>query len=126
MDLYQEEILDHYKHPHHHGKLEQADIVQREHNPLCGDQLTFYVSIREGKVADIAFEGEGCAISQASASMLTDEVIGMTLEELQGLQKEDILDLLGIELGPTRLKCALLAVQGLTQTAHRYRTASTP
>lgn len=125
MDLYQEEILEHYKHPHHHGKLEYADVVQREHNPLCGDQLTFYVTFTDDKVADIAFEGEGCAISQASASMLSDEVMGKTIEELKQLQKEDVLDLLGIELGPTRLKCALLSVQGITRAAHHYTNAET-
>lgn len=121
MDLYQEEILEHYKHPHHHGKLPKADVVQREHNPLCGDQLTFYVTFADDKVTDIAFEGEGCAISQASASMLSDEVIGMSIEELKQLQKEDIIDLLGIELGPTRLKCALLSIQGLTRAGYAYK-----
>lgn len=120
MNLYQEEILEHYKHPHNHGAMEGTDVVvQREFNPLCGDQLTFYMKFHNGRVADVRFEGDGCAISQAAASMLTDTVRGMTVKEVSQLQKEDVLELLGIELGPTRLKCALLSVQGLTNAAHQ-------
>lgn len=115
MDLYKEEILEHYRHPHNRGRIEHADVVQKEHNPNCGDVLTFYLTFsQENRVTDVKFEGEGCAISQAAASMLTDEIIGMSVCEIQDLQKKDVLDLLGIELGPTRLKCALLSLQGIT------------
>jgi nitrogen fixation NifU-like protein len=114
MDMYHEEILEHYRHPQNSGTLENADVVQKELNPTCGDKMTFFLVFQDGKVEDVKWNGEGCAISQASASMLTDEIIGMTTEDVAALQKEDILDLLGIELGPTRLKCALLSLQGIT------------
>lgn len=115
MDIYQEEILEHYRHPHHSGKIDNADIEQDEYNSLCGDKLRFYLNIEKGKVSEVAFEGSGCAISQAAASMLLDEIEGMSVEKVQQLQKEDVLELLGIELGPTRLKCALLSLQGVTK-----------
>lgn len=121
MDIYQEEILEHYRHPHNAGRLEHATIVQREHNPLCGDDLTFYIQYDEGRVTDVRFEGQGCAISQAAASMLTDEVRGMTKEEIGKLTPKDMLDLLGIELGPTRLKCALLSLQGVSRAVGQLR-----
>lgn len=113
--MYQEEILDHYKHPHHHGKIEGATLVQQEHNPLCGDKLTFYLDIKDSVITNVSFEGEGCAISQAAASMLTDDIIGKPIDFVRGLQKEHIIDMLGIDLGPTRLKCALLSLQGITR-----------
>lgn len=120
MDLYQEEILEHYRHPHNKGIIEHADIVQKERNSSCGDELTFYIELENEKVKHVSFEGEGCAISQAAASMLTDEIEGMSIEEIKSLEKEDVLDLLGIDLGPTRLKCALLSLQGLTTGATNY------
>jgi len=115
MDMYQEEILEHYRHPHNRGSIKNADIVQKERNPVCGDELVFFITLAGDKVSDIKFEGQGCAISQAAASMLTDDIIGMPIEKIKKLQKEDLLDLLGIELGPTRLKCALLSLQGITR-----------
>lgn len=120
MDLYQEDILEHYKHPQNYGSLPDATIVQKEHNPTCGDTLTFYLHIEDGKIADVKFEGEGCAISQAAASMLTEEILGKPAAEAQKMQKEDVLELLGIELGPTRLKCALLSLQGITNGLHGH------
>lgn len=112
--MYHEEILEHYRHPHNQGEIKDADITQKELNPTCGDQLTFYLALKDGKVSEVKWNGEGCAISQAAASMLTDEIEGLSIEEIAKLQKEDVLDLLGIELGPTRLKCALLSLQGIT------------
>lgn len=111
--LYREAILDHYKHPRHKGHLEQPDIKRHDHNPLCGDEITIELKIVDGKVVDAAFDGRGCAISQATASMLMEEVIGKSLDEIKQLDKEYILDLLGIEIGPVRLKCALLALKVL-------------
>lgn len=119
MNIYQEEILEHYRHPHNTGTLPHADVVQEEYNPLCGDKLTFYLKFTPtGTIEAVKFRGEGCAISQAAASMLTDEIEGMTREQIQHLAKEDILELLGIELGPTRLKCALLSLQGVHNAIH--------
>jgi nitrogen fixation NifU-like protein len=120
MDIYQEEILEHYRHPHNHGRLADADIVRSESNPTCGDALTFSIKLAGETVADVAYEGEGCAISQAAASMLTDELRGMTLEQLKDLDKQYVVDLLGIELSPTRLKCALLSLQAVTAAAHDF------
>ena len=111
--LYRAEIIEHYKHPHHYGHLENPDIVFHDVNTSCGDELTMEFKIEDGKIADVRFTGKGCAISQASASMLTDEIIGMSVEEAEKLDKDFILDMLGIDVGPTRLKCALLSLKVL-------------
>lgn len=116
--LYQQEILDHYKHPRRKGHLDAPDIHYHDHNPFCGDELTIELKVADGKVVDAAFDGRGCAISQASASMLLQEVVGMTMDEVKALDKQYILDLLGIEIGPVRLKCALLALKVLKAGAY--------
>ncbi len=112
-EMYREHILEHYKHPHNFGKMNNATVVQHEHNPLCGDDLTVYIKTHQGKVVDVSFEGKGCAISIASASLVTDHVKGMTIEHVMKLTKEDILELLMIPIGPVRLKCALLSIQSV-------------
>jgi nitrogen fixation NifU-like protein len=118
-DLYRELILDHYRNPHNKGKLEQPDISYEDDNPLCGDRIHLYVSLDDqGRVQDVAWEGEGCAISMASASMLSEAIKGKSLEELRNLSKEDVLEMLGIELGPVRLKCALLPLKVLKAGAY--------
>jgi nitrogen fixation protein NifU and related proteins len=110
--LYREYILEHYKHPHNHGSLEQADMEAHDLNPLCGDELTFQVALDEdGKVSEVAFDGHGCAISQASASMLSDEIKGKTTDELLALDRQTVLDLLGIDISATRMKCAMLSLK---------------
>lgn len=111
--LYREAIIDYYKHPRRKGHLENPDIQFHDHNPFCGDQITIELKIEDGKVVDAAFDGRGCAISQATASMLVEDVIGKTLDEVKELDKEYILEMLGIEIGPTRLKCALLSLKVL-------------
>ncbi len=113
MDLYREEILDHYKHPHHFGHLDDPDLSFHDSNPFCGDEITLELKVEDGHVVDAAFTGHGCAISRASASMMTDEIIGKSVDELRGWQKEQVLDLLGIEVGPVRVKCALLPLKAL-------------
>jgi nitrogen fixation NifU-like protein len=109
--LYREAILDHYRHPRHKGHLEHADIQFHDHNPFCGDEITVELKVEDGVVVDAAFDGRGCAISQATASMLMEEVIGKRVDELKSWDKEFILYLLGIEIGPVRLKCALLPLK---------------
>lgn len=111
--LYREAILDHYRHPRHKGHLPEADIRYHDHNPFCGDEVTIELKVEDDVVVDAAFDGRGCAISQATASMLMEEVIGKPLEEVRSWDKEYVLDMLGIEIGPVRLKCALLPLKAL-------------
>jgi nitrogen fixation NifU-like protein len=112
-DLYREAILDHYQNPRNYGVLENATLSYEEDNPVCGDHIRLDVVVDDGRVSDVRFSGHGCAISQASASMLTEEMLGKTLDELKALDKDFILDMLGIPLGPVRLKCALLSLKVL-------------
>ena len=109
--LYRDFILDHYKRPRNFGELEPHDLEWHDHNPLCGDELGVHVRVEDGKVADLRFHGQGCAISQAAASMASEELIGMPVAEVGELSAEWVLDLLGIEISPTRRKCALLSLK---------------
>ena len=112
-DFYREEILEHYTHPHNYGVLDNPDLSHEEDNPLCGDRVRYDILLdADGRtVAEVRFSGVGCAISKASASMLSDLLVGQTLDEIRALSKEDLLDELGIDLGPVRLKCALLPLK---------------
>lgn len=112
MDIYQEIILDHYQHPRNFGVLADAEIFSLE-NPSCGDSITMQIKVENNHIKDIAFQGKGCAISQASASLLTEFVKGKTLQEVDNFHKDDILTLLGVELSPARMKCALLPLETL-------------
>jgi nitrogen fixation NifU-like protein len=111
--LYREAILDHYKHPRRKGHLENPDIQHHDHNPFCGDEITIQLKVVDDIVVDAAFDGRGCAISQATASMLMEEIVGKSVDDLKQLDKAYILELLGIEIGPVRLKCALLSLKVL-------------
>ena len=108
--MYRENILDHYKHPHNHGEIKNPDIKFTENNPLCGDVITVNLKLDDHKVEDIKFRGSGCAISQSAMSMLTDEIKGKTLEEVKNIKRENIISLLGIDVGPVRIKCAVLGL----------------
>lgn len=113
-DLYRDEILEHYRRPHNFGTLPAPDAVHEGSNPLCGDRITMMLGIGvSGTVDEVAFTGRGCAISQASASMLTDGIKGKQVDELARLGAQDVLDDLGIEISPARLKCALLSLETL-------------
>jgi nitrogen fixation protein NifU and related proteins len=110
-DLYRELILDHSQHPHNHGEIPEADISYEDSNPLCGDKIRIDIKLRGDVIEDVKFNGKGCAISQASASLLTDEIIGKTLDAVRKLDKQFVLEMLGIPLGPSRIKCALLPLK---------------
>ena len=111
-DLYRENLLDHYKRPRHFGRPESFDLEFEDSNPLCGDEQHVYIELDgEGRVAEVAFEGRGCAISTAATSMLTEELAGKTREELLALDRDFVLDLLGIDISATRMKCALLGLK---------------
>ncbi len=113
-DLYRDEILEHYRQPHNFGTLDEPDATYEGNNPLCGDRITMMLTVdASGLVSDVAFSGRGCAISQASASLLTDEIKGRSVVEVEAMTNQDILDLLGIEISPARLKCALLSLDTL-------------
>jgi nitrogen fixation NifU-like protein len=117
-DFYREFILDHYKNPHNFGEMLDATHQYHDTNPLCGDEITMYLKVGPGeRVEDVRFAGKGCAISQASASILTDEVKGKTLDELKAIDREHVLENLGITLTPARLKCALLSLKALKGSA---------
>ena len=120
-DIYREIILDYYRNPRNYGKLPSPDIAQRDSNPLCGDELEMHLNIKDNKVVDVKFTGKGCAISQASASMLTELIMGKDFEAVKKLSKEDILDNLGLhDLGPARIKCALLSLKVLKSGLYSY------
>lgn len=121
-DFYRELILDHYQHPHNHGEIPDADISYEDSNPLCGDKIRIDIKLRNNVVQDVKFNGKGCAISQASASMLTDELKGKSLDEIKKLDKQFVLDMLGIPLGPTRIKCALLPLKAVKAGAYGITT----
>ncbi len=116
--FYREYILDHYKNPRNYGRLEHPDITHEEDNPLCGDVVGMDFQIKAGVIEDIRFHGRGCAISQASASLMTERLKGMTLEQARGVSREDVLDELGIDISPARLKCALLSLKVLKVGAY--------
>jgi nitrogen fixation NifU-like protein len=124
-DLYREIIIDHYKNPQYRGHLDPNDIHFEDDNPLCGDHIEITLRVdAAGKVTDGRFDGKGCAISQSSADLLLESVIGKNLEAVKKLSKQDVLDLLGIELGPVRLKCALLSLKVLKAGVYGLTTAT--
>jgi nitrogen fixation NifU-like protein len=117
-ELYRENILDHYKRPRNWGTLDPADLEFEDKNPSCGDQLKVMLRVGDdGRVTDVRFDGHGCAISQSSASMASEELVGMSVDELRRLDQDFILDLLGIDISATRIKCALLSLKIIKSAA---------
>ena len=112
-DLYRDYILEHYRRPHNFGVIDAPTASYEGANPLCGDRITMQLAVRDGIVERVGFTGRGCAISQASASLLTDEIKGKPLADVEKLNTDDVLDLLGIEISPARLKCATLSLDTL-------------
>ena len=118
--MYKENIIDHYKNPHNHGTIENADIKFTENNPLCGDVITVTLKVNDHKIDDVKFMGQGCAISTAATSMLTDEIKGKQIEEVKKVSREDVVDMLGIEIGPVRTKCAVLGLVAVKEGIKQY------
>ena len=116
--FYREYILDHYQNPRNYGRLEHPDITHEEDNPLCGDVVGMDFKVKDGVIEDIRFHGRGCAISQASASLLTERLKGMSLEQARKIHKDDVLGELGIDISPARIKCALLSLKVLKVGAY--------
>lgn len=124
-DLYREVIIERYKSPQFKGELDPHDVSFEDENPLCGDHIRIDLRVDENqRVSEAAFSGQGCAISQASADLLLESVIGKSIDEVKQLSKQDVLDLLGIELGPVRLKCALLSLKVLKAGVYGLGAAS--
>jgi len=118
-DMYRENILDHGQNPRNRGILDPADLDFEGHNPLCGDRLRLTVRVDENdRITEIGWDGDGCAISQASASMLGEQILGKTLEEVRSISKEDIFEMLGIPISMNRVKCALLSLKVLKVAAY--------
>jgi nitrogen fixation protein NifU and related proteins len=126
--MYREVILDHYKNPRGHGIIEDADVEAEGQNPLCGDEVAIYVAFdgETDTIEDVKFSGRGCAISQASTSMLMEMVKGRSAEEVASLSKEDLLEEIGIPLTPIRLKCALLGLSVLKLALHKGKGTALP
>lgn len=122
-DMYREQILELARHPHNHGELDPNDASYEDTNPLCGDRVRIDIRVDDGRIDDIAFSGRGCAISQASASLLTDMVKGRPLDEAKALSNDDMLDELGVEISPARIKCALLGLHVLRIAIDEYQRA---
>jgi nitrogen fixation NifU-like protein len=124
-DFYRELIIDRYKRPHFKGELDPHDIAFEDDNPLCGDHIKIELRIDENQhIKEAVFSGQGCAISQASADLLLESIMGKSIDEVKNMKKEDILDILGIELGPVRLKCALLSLKVLKAGVYGLGEAS--
>ena len=109
--LYRDYILDHYKNPRNFGELEPHDLEWHDHNPLCGDELGVHVRVEDGRIADLRFHGQGCAISQAAASIASEDLIGLAVDEVPSLDADWVFERLGIAISPTRRKCALLSLK---------------
>ncbi|MDW0151024.1 MAG: SUF system NifU family Fe-S cluster assembly protein [Nitrososphaeraceae archaeon] len=126
-DIYREIILDHYRNPRNKGKIDNPDVVIHDSNPLCGDQIDIYLKVVEGQIKDIKFDGKGCAISQASASMLTEMVMDKPLTTAKDISKNEVLENIGLtNLGPARIKCALLSLKVLKMGMVKYYSDKEP
>jgi nitrogen fixation NifU-like protein len=121
-DMYRQQILDHYKNPRNYGELEEATFTHAGENPMCGDEITIDVQLDEDDevIEYVAFRGDGCAISQASASMLTEKLRGMNVAEMRDMDRDDVIDLLGVDISPMRVKCAVLAEKVVQDGADIY------
>ncbi len=121
IDMYAEEIISHYEHPHNKGKINDPSVLFHELNPVCGDDITVYLNIKDGAVSEAKFSGEGCAISIGAASMLTDELRGKKISDVSAMGPKDVIKMLGIDPGPARLKCATLSLVAVQKAIKTYK-----
>jgi len=125
-DLYRDYILEHYRRPHNFGVIADPSVSHEGANPLCGDRITMMLGVRDGVVERVGFTGRGCAISQASASLLTDEIKGKPVAQVAALNGDDVLELLGIDISPARLKCAMLSLDTLQEALGDLDASAAP
>jgi nitrogen fixation NifU-like protein len=125
-DLYRDYILEHYRRPHNFGVLDNATTTQEGANPLCGDRITLQLRVADGQIAGVGFTGRGCAISQASTSLLTDEIKGKPVDQAASITSGDVLELLGIEISPARMKCAMLSLETLQGALGPFKGTAAP
>lgn len=121
MSAYRENIIEHYKNPQNHYEMEDASISAHDLNPVCGDEVTVWLKIEDQVVQQISFQGSGCAISQAATSMLTDDLVGLTLDEVRAIDQDEIREMMGVPLSPVRLKCALLGIKVIQEGVLKYQ-----
>lgn len=126
MKMFNDQVMDYYRHPRNRKRLEKPDFSSDESNPSCGDNVIFDGTVNDGQLSELSFEGTGCALSMASASMLTEACVGKTLDEILALDKAFIIAMLGLELGPNRMKCAILPLKALQQGVMNYREGKKP
>ncbi len=124
-DLYREELMDHYQNPRNFGKMVGADASYHDYNPVCGDEVDMQAKMENGTVKEAMFTGKGCAISQAAASMLTEEIIGKSIKAVIAMTKDDMLKIVRINPGPVRIKCAMLALRALQKGIIQYEANKT-
>jgi len=121
-NIYREQLMEHYRNPQNRGKMADAQVSVEESNPLCGDMLSMQLKVRGGKIDDIMFEGSACAVTVASSSLLTQAIKGKTLAQAKKMTKEELLELLGVELTTSRVKCASLPLEALRELIRKYET----
>ncbi|MBI2598999.1 iron-sulfur cluster assembly scaffold protein [Candidatus Curtissbacteria bacterium] len=122
MDIYREEILENWQNPQNFGKMSAADLVIEQINPLCGDEVTFFFKIKKGKIDKVSFTGSGCAISIASASLLSSAIFGKKVSVISRITGQDVLGLIGGSVAPARLKCAFLALEAIKRIEARVKS----
>ena len=120
--IYREQLMEHFKNPQNRGRLSNSQVSVKESNPLCGDTITMQLKVKDGKIEDIKFEGSACAVTVAAASLLTQAVKGNTLAQAKAISKEKLLDLLGVELTTSRIKCAVLPLGALKDLIKKYES----
>ncbi len=121
LNLYQEILMDHYRNPRNNGTIVPCDFQAQQRNSSCGDEVDFTGIIRDGRVVEVAFTGKGCVISQATASILSEKIVGMSLEDIRALDKDDIIAMIGMPLGPVRLLCGLLPLTAVQKGIESIR-----